>query len=653
MFNRYVFCITGLILGLAVVLLAACRPKVQVTPTARPVVTKPGFTATPVPTPRPKALTVCLGQEPDTLYPLGNPNAAGRSVLSAIYDGPIDSVAYKYQPVIMKKIPNIVDGDAFLEPITVGVGDKVVDADGNLVTLSTTTKTRVYPSGCRSADCIVEYAGMSELIMDQMGATFKLLPDLVWSDGTSLTADDSVYAFDLASDDDTPGSKYLIDRTESYEVIDDQTVTWTGMPGYLDPTYFTNFWAPAPQQQWGDFDAKELLSADVATRSPIGWGAYVIKEWIPGESIVLTKNPLYFRAEEGLPKLDTVTFRFIEDPNAAVSALLDGECDVLDPSIRLDGEVGLLLQLKVSKQIQALFTPSTLIERLDLGIRPATYDDGYTPGFGSDRPDIFGDKRTRQAIAMCLDRQKVVDTVLFGQSVVPDTYLPPDHPLHNPDIKAYEFDVTAAKRLLDEVGWKDHDSDPSTPRQAQGVENIRANAPLLLDYVTTSAVQRRQVVEILSQSLAECGIGLNIKFMSQDELYAAGPAGPLFGRKFDLAQFAMGTNGLEMPCTWFTTSQMPNEKNKWIGTNVSGYRNTDFDKACLVINHSLPGEAEYSEAYNRTQAIFADDLPSIPLYLRIKVAASRPDLCNFSVDPTTTSDLWNIEVFDINASCIP
>src|SRR5512138_3744602 len=52
-----------------------------------------------------RTLTVCLGAEPNTLYPLGNPNDAAQSVLAAIDDGPIDVVNYQYQPVALTRVP--------------------------------------------------------------------------------------------------------------------------------------------------------------------------------------------------------------------------------------------------------------------------------------------------------------------------------------------------------------------------------------------------------------------------------------------------------------------------------------------------------------------------------------------------------------------
>ncbi|RME90923.1 MAG: hypothetical protein D6770_01480 [Anaerolineae bacterium] len=293
------------------------------------------------------------------------------------------------------------------------------------------------------------------------------------------------------------------------------------------------------------------------------------------------------------------------------------------------------------------------MERLDFGIRPASYDDGYVDAPFSDRADIFRDVRTRQAIAMCLDRQRVVDTVLFGLVDVPDTYLPPDHPLYNPDVQTYPFDVTAATRLLDEIGWRDHDNDPSTPRQAVGVTGVPLGTPLQLTYLTTGATQRRQVSEILRESLAQCGIGVQVEYLPVEAFYAAGPTGPLFGRRFDLAEYAMGTAGIEPPCAWYTSEEIPTEANHWVGTNVTGYGDPAFDRSCREAGYYLPDEPEYVQKHREVQALFAENLPVVPLYPRLRIAAARPDMCHFSLDGTSVSALWNIEAFDYGAMCSP
>lgn len=638
---------------LLVFILSACQfpmgTRAEVpTPTTTSLPPTPTLTPTPVP---PRTLTVCLGGEPNTLYPFGGPNAAAKSVLEAVYDGPTDVVDYTYKPVILKSIPSIANGNALIDSVAVQSGSQIVDADGNVTVLS--TGTRVHPAGCRKDDCAIDYDGVSSLEMDQMIVNFSLLDDLVWSDGEPLTSADSIYAYNLAANVDTPVSKYVIDRTQTYEATDDTSLQWWGIPGFIDPTYYTNFWMPLPQHIWEQFAASELPEIDVASRAPVGWGPYVVQEWISGDHITLTKNPRYFRATENLPVFDTLTFRIVPDPNEAMSELVAGRCDVLDPTINLDGQLSLLLQMQKDEQAQVLTTTTNTIEMLGLGITPATYDDGYSTSPPLDRPDFFYDKRTRQAIVMCLDRQKVVDTVLFGLSTVPNTYVSPDNPLYDATVAPYPYDVAEANRILDQVGWKDLDNDPSTPRQAFGVFNIPQLTPLVLNYYTSSATQRRQVSEILAQSLSQCGIGVNVTYLSYLDLYAEGGAnGPLFGRNFDLAEYAMGTNSLEPPCSWYTTAQIPTADNNWVGANVTGYKNPEFDAACAQAQQQIPDDETYRDTWLLTQSIFAADMPAIPLYQRIKIAAARPDMCGFDLDPTANS-LWNIEYLDYGTSCAP
>jgi len=625
--------------------LPACAPQAIVTPFVTDTPTPPSlplFTPTPVT----RSLTVCLGEEPNTLYPYGNLNSAARSVLSAIYDGPMDVTDYGYEPIILEKIPSLEDGDAQVSPISVNAGSKIVDSSGNVVLLSTGTKVR--PSGCRSDDCAVSYDGSSTLQMDQIVATFTMLKGLMWSDGAPLTSSDSIYSYGLASSESTPGSKFLVDRTASYEAADEQTIQWWGIPGFIDPDYYTNFWMPLPEHAWSEFPPDQLLKVDVSSKMPLGWGPYIIDKWEPGKSLHFIKNLNYFRADSGLPKFDELTFLIFPDTNAAMSALVDGTCDVLDPSTRLDGQVGLLQQMQIDNRARLFTAKTNIIEWLGIGITPASYDNGFN--VKEDRPDFFGDKRTRQAIALCLDRQKVVDTVLFGLSQVPDTYLPSDHPLHNANVQTYEYNPASGNKILNDVGWIDKDNDPSTPRVAQSVTNVPVDTPLVLNYYTSSATQRHQVAEILTQSLAECGIGVNVIYSSASDLYAPGPTGPLFGRQFDLAEYAIGVNSLEPQCSWFTSSQIPGESNHWVGTNVSGYKSSNFDAACQKALQTVSTDPEYA-SHQEAQAIFAADIPSIPLYLRLKVAATRPDFCGFSLDPSSSSALADIETFDYGDSC--
>ena len=641
--RRFVLTLSGLLIALAG--LAACgsatatiSPPVPATPRS----VTPSATAIP-----PRALTVCLGQEPTSLFPVNNPSSSARAVLAAVYEGPIDTNSYGYQPVILKDLPSLANGDAQLFQKSVYVGDEVVDATDTPVTLVVGTKIR--PAGCRSDACAVVYDGKSAIQMDQLQATFRLLPGLTWSDGQPLTAKDSVYAYDLAADPTAGGSNYLVERTQSYEAAGDTTVQWWGKPGFIDTTYVMNFWMPLPSHLWSQIPADQLADSSGPSRSPVGWGPFVIKEWVAGDHITLTKNPHYFRISEGLPKITTLTFRFVPDPATAISDLSAGSCDILDPSINLGGQLSLLRSMADKKQLQVLSATPPVMEQLAFGIHPAVYDNGYNAG--QDRPDFFGDVRVRRAVAMCIDRQKVVDSVLQGLSKVPASFVPADDSLYDSAVTSYSFNVAAANALLEQAGWQDTDNNPATPRLAMGVHNVPNGTALVLNYLTTGAAQRVQVSTIVADSLAQCGIKVNIKYLDQTVLYAAGPDGALFGRNFDLAEFAMGSTNPEPPCEWFTSPEIPNAANQWVGTNVSGYSNPDFDAACQGIQLSLADEPAHTQAYQQAQTIFSGDLPVLPLYWRLEIAAARPDICHFSLDPTASSALWNIAGIDSGISC--
>ncbi|NTV37609.1 MAG: hypothetical protein HGA82_00165, partial [Anaerolineales bacterium] len=181
-----------------------------------------------------------------------------------------------------------------------------------------------------------------------------------------------------------------------------------------------------------------------------------------------------------------------------------------------------------------------------------------------------------------------------------------------------------------------------------------ANGTLFeVEYLTSGAQQRVQVSQLIAASLAQCGIQVDLTYLSQEELYNAGPAGPLFGRAFELAEYAMGTTGVEPPCEWFTSAEIPNEANRWQTTNLSGYSSPDFDAACAAARQSLPGETAYEQAFGQAQALFAQDLPSLPLYWRVRVAATRPQVCGFSLDPSALSGMWNVENIHNGESCTP
>jgi peptide/nickel transport system substrate-binding protein len=662
-----------LVIGLLIIAsmaLAACQPSTTATPntvvetvvvtvetSGEPVVQV--VTPTPEPVAAPDTLVICEGQEPSSFYWF-NSELASSQLLEAIYDGDagggIDNRTYAYQPIILEKLPSLADGDATLTTVTAHEGDTVVDFDSTVITLDGTAGQMLRVPG--SADPTPYTGGDVEL--EQLSATFKILPGMMWSDGTPLTAADSVYGFKLAADPDTPtSSRFSIDRTASYEATDDQTAVWTGLPGFYDSTYFINWQAPFPEHIWGQYTAAELeaaVNADVANML-IGYGPYKAVEWNKGDNFRLVKNENYFRASEGLPKFDNVVYRFVgANSNANIAAILAGECDIVDQTSSLDDQSELLLELQAAGQLDATFVTGTTWEHVDYGIQNVSYDDGYNPA--TDRYDFFSDLKVRQGLLMCMDRQAVVDTVTFGQSVVIDTYLPPNHPLYNADVTKYPYDPEAGKALLAEAGWTDTDGD--------GILDNGAGQNLAVNYETTTATYRAQVTQIIADSLKGCGVDVTLNYYPSSDWFADWPDGKLFGRNFDLGEFAWLT-GVEPPCDLYLSSQITgNVGDEWIsimdgqtrtntagagGSNDTGFANADYDTACKAALSSLPGQPEYEANHKLAQKIFSDQLPVAPLFLRLKLAATRADMCNFFMDPTANSEFWDIEEFGYGSLC--
>ena len=612
-------------------------PNVEINHVVSPVpITVVEATSVPTP-PMPRVLTVCLGQEPASLFIYADASAAALSVRQAIYDGPADLRGFELQPVILESLPSLANGDARLEATQVMSNTLVAASDGRLVSLS--EGVSYLPAGCNQPECAQAYPGMEVVSLDQLVVRFRFRSGLRWSDGTPLTAADSVYSYEVAKGLYPRVRPDLLDYTQSYRAVDELTVEWRGVPGAKDPLYQTNFFTPLPQHAWGNLAAQDLLSSDASNRAPLGWGAYVIDEWTAGDHISLSRNPNYFRLSEGLPRFERLVYRFVGEGEAALEALVAGECDFVDES----GLSGLtsqrLLQLQEEGKLKVIVEPGMDWEHLDFGI--ASIDPAKT--------NLFQSKAVRQAVAQCIDRQALADNLFLGKPVTLNTYVLPTHPLYNAQARDYTYDPQAAATALDAAGWKDVDGNPQTPRVSQGVQGVPDGTPLIVNYQTLGGGERQQAAQLIRDGLAQCGVQVNLQFGEREALFAPGPEGLVFGRRFDMAQFAWPSS-LQPMCSLYTTSEIPGPYPQypkgWGGANETGYTNPEFDQTCQRAQLLLPDFPEYAEAHRQAQAIFADDLPVLPLYVHLTWAAMRSDLCGVDLITPVESALWNLEAWD-------
>ncbi len=608
-------------------------------------------TLTPTVEPQ-KTLVVCLGEEPESLYLYNHSSIAMWSVLEAIYDGPIDTENFEPSAVILKELPSLDGGGVSLQSVPVTAGDAVANIEGDIVALEKGVK--VFADGCTSAECATEWDGVSPLNLTQMVVKFQILDSIKWSDGQPLTAEDSVFSFNISADPDTDVTKTNIKRTLSYTALDDHTIEWVGKPGYLTLNPSAFFWVPLPKHILGNLTAEQLNTNELANRMPIGWGPYQIDEWVTGDHIRLTKNPFYFRSNEGLPYFDVVVYRFISAvPEADLSSVVTGECDIIDTSVALETQIHSIRELELSGNIKAYFGMGPEWEGLNFGIKPASYDDVYNPY--EDRQDFFGDVRVRQAFAYCIDREKIASEVLFSQSTIPDSYLPPTHPYAGQNLTSYVHDPILGNQLLEEAGWVDSDGNPSTPRVAENVANVTWGTEFILNYYLTESQLHSSVSNIVIDSLAECGVKVNRTYLNVDDMYASGANSIVFGRNYDLVELAWST-GRQPPCFLYSSSEIPTEKNDWLGTkyggvNLTGFSNEEYDAVCTQSLTAGLDKDLFIASAQRVQDILADEVPVLPLFYHVKVVVSRPDLCGLQFDVSSRSALKDIEEYQISTAC--
>ena len=654
MFNTKKWALVALLVALGAVVLAACTPTtetvtVEVTRVVTETVVEEGqevevtrvVTETVVETVEvepeaepagPKDLIVCMAQEPETLYVYGGSTLVASAINHAIFTNDLTTLSYGYQAEGLEKVPSLADGDAVINVVEVQPGDMVRDVTDTVVAWG----EEVTVTNADGEDVVFDG---NPVMMEQMVVDFTM-KQRYWSDGEPVTADDSVYSFEVVSDPDSTTSKYTVERTASYEATGDLTTRWTSVPGFKDATYFINFWGPLPRHHLGGFSAAELLTAEESSRLPMGDGAFKIDEWIAGDSIRLSPNEFYYRADEGLPYLDSVTYKFIPDTNQLIAQLLSGACDIGTQDGMDVGQAPFLIEAENNGLLTPYFQTGTVYEHIDFGIN--SYGD-YGDGVG--RPDWFEDVRVRQAMTMCTDRQSMVDNILFGRSEVIHSYIPSVHPLYPAgELTEWPYDVEAANALLDEVGYVDGDGDGFREDPATG-----AAFHVTLG-TTTGNEMRQQLTQIFKENMIECGIDVELYYLPAGEWFADGPDGVLFGRRFDLGEFAWLT-GVEPSCNLYNTVSITGPEEEgfggWGNANETGWSNPDFDAACSLAQGSLPGTDEYTQGHIDAQIIFSDQVPVIPLFLRLKVAAARPNVLNFGVDPTQNSELYNIFEFDL------
>jgi peptide/nickel transport system substrate-binding protein len=391
----------------------------------------------------------------------------------------------------------------------------------------------------------LENGGISE---DGKTLTLKLREDLVWSDGTPLTADDFIFTYEMnISPKNAVSSVSPYDKIVKMEAPDPQTLVMT----------FKEPYAPWMGQLWHGILPKHILqpvfdkdgTLDKAewSRAPtVGCGPFTFAEWESGSFARFVANDKYWL---GKPKLDEIFMRFVPDDASQIAALKAG-----------DGDLG------------TFFSYSDMPDLEKAGVTLISTNSGYNEGFyfllnPEKGHPALQDVKVRQALAYATDRAKLSKDLLLGKTQ-PAATMWDNTPYVDPSLTPYPYDPEKAKALLEEAGWVDANGDGV--REKDGKD-------LMLTYGTTTREIRKDTQAVIQQELAAVGIKVELQNFDSDIFFGSyGEGGPAATGQLDIFEYSTSIAFPDPDSLDFLCSEIPSDE-KPSGTNWSGWCDPELD----------------------------------------------------------------------------
>jgi peptide/nickel transport system substrate-binding protein len=384
-----------------------------------------------------------------------------------------------------------------------------------------------------------ENGGVSE---DGLVITLHLRDDIVWSDGTPITADDFIFTHEMIMDDaNAVDSKYPYDYLESLEAPDPQTVVMTFAEPFAG--WQAIFWhGVLPKHILQPvFEAEGSIEEAEWNLAPtVGCGPFVFDEWESGSFMRFVRNDNYWR---GQAKLDEIVFQFVPDDASQTAACIAGDADV------------------------GYWPPYSDIPALqDAGLelipQPSGYNEGWFFNFRDMASPAIRDVRVRQAIAMALDREAVARDLKLGLVKPNETFWDALPTFVDPDIQPWQYDPEAAKALLEEAGWTDADGD--------GIREDADGNPLTITQGNTTKEERQNFQAVAQQMLLEVGIDLQILAFDADILFGSYTEdGPAAVGDLDIMEWSDVSYFPDPDIDYWLCAQIPDDDNPW-GYNYFG-----------------------------------------------------------------------------------
>lgn len=486
------------------------------------------------------------------------------------------------------------DADVLFPPLTLTLqGKQVVDqVFDNLADIGPSLNT------VGDAGFTPRLADRWQWAADSQSVAFHINPRARWHDGVPVSAEDVRYTFQLVKDTSlaSPLASNL-DNVDSVSVSDSLTaVVWfhqrapdaffkAASPVVILPAHLLRQTAP------------RALHESAFARAPVGSGRFRFAAWDRGARIVLVADSANYR---GRPVADRAIWLVAADYQAAAVRFLGGTADFLD-----------VVKPELIPQVKA--------KGADIIASPGSLDYGYTAfnlrNAGNTGPHpIFGDRETRRALVMSVDRSAIVRNVFDTLGLVahgPATRIMPT----SDTTIGIPYDSEQAGRTLDSLGWK------------RGANGLRARGATPLAFaliVPSSSAIRMKIAVLLQEQWRKAGVNVRVEPLEVNT----------FGGRMEARKFEALLNAWHIdPTPSSVREEWASSEIKPGGYNATSYRNPAFDAVIdSAIREMNPSRSV--ELYRRSYRILVDDAPAMWIYelrnvqgvsKRIRPVGIRPD----------------------------
>jgi peptide/nickel transport system substrate-binding protein len=415
---------------------------------------------------------------------------------------------------------------------------------------------------------------------------FHLRSGVHFHDGRELSTADVMWTFQSILDGTVASPKRgAFQQLDRLEVIDDKTVDFVmSEPFGAMLVNLTSFLGIIPAGE----------DAESFNRQPVGTGPFRLLQRHP--------DHLVFEAFEdhwnGRPQLDILELREIPDATVRALELQKGSVQLVVSDLAPD----VLPLFRRDPAFKVIEDPGSKYSYL---------------GVNFEDP-LLARIEVRRAMALALDRQKLVETLWRGLGIVTETVIPLGHWAHHEDLEPIPYDPEAARRLLERAGYPDPDGDGPQPRFA-------------LTYKTSTDETALLQAQIIQAMWAEVGIAIEIRSYEFATFYSD-------IKKGNFQIFSLTWTGIIDPD--FFSLILHSKSIPPAGANRGRYRNQEFDRVVDEGARRTKPE-DRLPFYLRAQEIMAADLPYISLFNRVNFAVMPTQLEGYQNYPS--SELYSLK----------